>query len=159
RTIPITETLNAALLHDELAALGATAIVEAIAALKRGTLTAQPQPDDGVTYAAKLDKSESALDFNQPAVALARRIRAFNPVPGSTVALPGLKDAVKVWNAVAMPEATASADSVQPGQVLQAGPHGIDIATASGVLRLLELQKAGGKRQPVAAFVQGWQER
>lgn len=159
RTIPITETLNAALLHDELAALGATAIVEAIAALKRGTLTAQPQPDDGVTYAAKLDKSESALDFNQPAVALARRIRAFNPVPGSTMALPGLKDAVKVWNAVAMPEATASADSVQPGQVLQAGPHGIDIATASGVLRLLELQKAGGKRQPVAAFVQGWQER
>ncbi|NYT60481.1 methionyl-tRNA formyltransferase [Alcaligenaceae bacterium] len=161
RTIPITETQSAAGLHDELAALGATAIIEAIAALEQGALIAQPQPDQGVTYAAKLEKSESALDFSRPAVELARRIRAFNPVPGSTMTLPGLKDPVKVWDAVALPDAADSAanDKGHPGQVLQAGPQGIDIATAAGVLRLLELQKAGGKRQPVAAFVQGWQER
>ncbi|AEC21105.1 methionyl-tRNA formyltransferase [Pusillimonas sp. T7-7] len=158
---PITDELNASALHDELAVIGARAILEAIDALRQGALTAQAQPDQGVTYAAKLDKSESPLDFSQPAVVLARRIRAFNPVPGSTMSLPGLKDPVKVWNAVALPAEAyrAALTGAQPGQVLQATTQGVDIATADGVLRLLELQKAGGKRQPVAAFVQGWQER
>ncbi len=159
RAIPITETHSAATLHDELAALGATAIIDAIAALAAGELKAQPQPHEGVTYAAKLEKSEAALDFSQPAIELARRIRAFNPVPGSTMVLPGLKDPVKVWDAVALPEDSGRAADVLPGQVVHAGPQGIDIATAAGVLRLLEMQKAGGKRQPVAAFEQGWQER
>src|SRR5690606_36881448 len=103
RTLPITETQNTAGLHDALAAVGATAILDAIKGLQQGELTAQPQPEAGVTYAAKLDKSESPLDFNQPATVLARRIRAFNPVPGSTMTLPGLKDPVKVWHAEALP--------------------------------------------------------
>lgn len=161
RTVPIAGTQNAAELHDALAAAGATAILDAIDALRQGGLTAQPQPETGVTYAAKLDKSESPLDFSQPAAILARRIRAFNPVPGSTMTLPGLKDPVKVWHAQALPAAAGAqgGPEPQPGQVLQVDTQGIDIATADGILRLLELQKAGGKRQPVAAFVQGWQER
>ncbi|HZH56801.1 methionyl-tRNA formyltransferase [Yanghanlia caeni] len=150
--LPITDAHTAARLHDELAAAGADAIVEAIRLLERGELHAQPQPDDGVTYAAKLEKAEAALDLTRPASELARRIRAFNPVPGATVPLPGLEQPVKVWAAQALAEPVAA----EPGTVLRASPEGVDIATGEGVLRLLEVQKAGGRRQPVAAFVQGW---
>lgn len=160
--VPITDQHTAATLHDELANVGAHAIVQAVADLKRGVLMATPQPADGVTYAEKLDKAEAPLDFTQSASDLARRIRAFNPVPGSTLALPGLDQPVKVWQATAVPAAPTPAGDPQtpvlaaPGSVVNVGPEGIDIATADGILRLLELQKAGGKRQPVAAFVQGW---
>jgi methionyl-tRNA formyltransferase len=153
--LPITQTHTAQQLHDELAQLGGCAIVQALKKLESGELVAAPQPDDGVTYAAKLDKAEAPLDFSQPASVLARRIRAFNPVPGSTMVLSGLADPVKVWNATCIEQPVPS--SMRPGQVIAASAQGIDVATAQGVLRLLELQKAGGKRQPVAAFVQGWQ--
>jgi len=143
---------NAAELHDGLADAGAQAIVQALAQLP--ALRAEPQPEEGVTYAAKLDKAEAALDFTQTAALLARRVRAFNPVPGATARLPGLDDPVKVWRACAVPAQTSNAT---PGTVLHAGPEGVDIATADGILRLLELQKAGGKRQPVDIFVRGWQ--
>ncbi|WP_442593889.1 methionyl-tRNA formyltransferase [Parapusillimonas sp. JC17] len=153
RVVPITPEHTAASLHDDLAQVGARAIVEAIEAAGANALHAEPQPSEGATYAAKLEKSESPLDFTLPAVQLARRIRAFDPVPGSTMRLPGLADPVKVWRAAALPGKPAE----QPGDVLSVGAEGVDIATGDGVLRLLELQKAGGKRQPVSAFVQGWQ--
>lgn len=155
RALPITGQHNAAMLHDELAVLGAQSIVQAIDELQRGTLMSLRQPEAGITYAAKLDKAESPLDFTQAAAVLARRIRAFDPVPGSTMHLPGLADPVKVWKAEALDGVGAA--KCPPGEVVQASPQGIDIATADGVLRLLELQKSGGKRQPVSAFVQGWQ--
>lgn len=150
--LPITEAHTAARLHDELADMGAEAIVQAIECLEKDGLQPQPQPEEGVTYAAKLDKSEAALDFSRPATELARRVRAFDPVPGSTVMLPGLEQAVKVWSAQALPVAATA----EPGTLLQVSPQGLDFATAEGVLRVLSLQKAGGKRQPVEAFVQGW---
>ncbi len=152
--VPIGPRQTAAELHDALAEAGGRAIVEALAALQDGGLTARKQPEEGVTYAAKLDKAEAALDLTQSAEVLARRIRAFNPVPGATLRLPGLADPAKVWRAQALPEQAADAE---PGHVLRASPQGVDVATAAGVLRLLELQKAGGKRQPVEVFVQGWQ--
>lgn len=154
REVPITAEHTAAVLHDELAREGAAAILQAIERLAADALQPQAQNDDLACYAPKLEKSEAPLDFSRPADELARRIRAFNPVPGSTLVLPGLNDPVKVWNARALPgKAQASG---QPGTVLAVAAEGIDIQTADGVLRLLELQKAGGKRQPVAAFVQGW---
>jgi len=151
--VPIGPEDTAAQLHDALAAAGSQAIVQALQALQAGRLPARPQPADGVTYAAKLDKAEAALDCTQPAAVLARRVRAFNPVPGATLRLPGLDDPVKVWRAQALESSVATA----PGSVLRAGVDGIDIATGAGVLRLLELQKAGGKRQPVDVFIRGWQ--
>lgn len=164
RSLPIDEHHTAARLHDELAELGAQAIVQAIDGLRRDALTAVAQPAQGVNYAAKLDKAESALDYRQPAAVLARRIRAFNPVPGSTTRLPGLAELVKVWDARSLtPEqaglSARALDAAAPGDVLQARPEGIDMATGQGVLRLLNLQKAGGKRQPVDVFIQGWQHR
>lgn len=153
RVVPITSETNAAQLHDALALAGGEAIVEALKALDQGGLTPGKQPEDGVTYAAKLDKAEAALDCTQPAELLARRVRAFNPVPGASIRLAGLADPVKVWRAQALDTATTA----EPGSVLRADESGIDIATGRGVLRLLELQKAGGKRQPVDVFVRGWQ--
>lgn len=149
---------NAAQLHDTLAAVGARQIVAVLQTLDRdGMLTSTVQPEEGITYAAKLDKREAALDLSLDAVTLARRIRAFNPVPGSTLLLPGLNDPVKVWDARALEDAfPGDAAVAKPGQVLAATPQGVDIATGKGVLRLLQLQKAGGKRQPVDVFVTGW---
>ena len=151
--LAITETDTAATLHDKLAEQGARLIVAALQALPLGTLTAQPQPLEGATYASKLDKAEAALDFSQSAVQLARRIRAFNPVPGATLRLPAIDEPVKVWSAIAI---TTTGKQAEPGTVISANPEGLDIATAQGILRVTELQRAGGKRQSAAAFIQGW---
>ncbi|MCJ9714625.1 methionyl-tRNA formyltransferase, partial [Bordetella hinzii] len=130
---------------------GAEAIVAALADLD--SLVPRKQPEDGVTYAAKLEKAEAVLDFQASARTLERRIRAFNPAPGASLRLPGLAEPVKVWRARALDEPGGAA----PGTVLRATAQGVDLATGEGVLRLLELQKAGGKRQPADVFVRGWQ--
>ncbi|QRF92216.1 MULTISPECIES: methionyl-tRNA formyltransferase [Alcaligenes] len=153
--LAIRDDHSAATLHDDLAQLGAQALLEALQQVRDGTLQATPQPEEGVTYAEKLSKAESVLDLGQPAKELERRIRAFDPVPGSTLSLPGLGQPVKVWRAQALEQK----HSAEPGQVLNVSAQGIDVACGEGVLRLLELQKAGSKRQPVAVFVQGWQSR
>jgi methionyl-tRNA formyltransferase len=154
RVVPIGARQNAAQLHDALALAGGEAIVEALQKLAVGGLVRQPQPQAGVTYAAKLDKTEAALDFTQTAQLLERRVRAFNPAPGATVRLPGLADPVKVWEARVL---TEDHGSHAPGSVVAVSAQGIDIAASPGILRLTELQKAGGKRQPVDVFVKGWQ--
>src|SRR3546814_14329521 len=88
--LPISDDDTAASLHDSLAVLGAQSLLQALNMLRAGTLVATPQPETGVTYAAKLLKSEAALDFSLPAAVLARRVRAFNPVPGARPARPCL---------------------------------------------------------------------
>lgn len=151
RVVPIGADMTAAELHDALAQAGAEAIVAALADLD--SLVPRKQPEDGVTYAAKLEKAEAVLDFQASARTLERRIRAFNPAPGASLRLPGLAEPVKVWRARALDEPGGAA----PGTVLRATAQGVDLATGEGVLRLLELQKAGGKRQPADVFVRGWQ--
>jgi methionyl-tRNA formyltransferase len=153
--VPIGPMQTAAELHDVLAQAGGELIVQTLAQAEAGALTATPQPEHGVTYAAKLDKAEALLDWQAPAGLLARRVRAFNPVPGASARLAGIDDPVKIWRASAL-AATPASKAAGPGAILRADSEGIDIATADGVLRLLELQKAGGKRQPVDVFVRGW---
>ncbi len=131
-------------LHDKLALQGAQLIVSA---LQRLPLPAVAQPEAGVTYAAKLDKSEAPLDWRRPAAELDRQIRAFTPFPGTTAVLDGAP--LKVWAALPRSE------SGVPGTVLAADKHGILVACGSGSLLLTELQKAGGKRLPVAQFLAG----
>lgn len=131
-------------LHDRLAILGARLIVDA---LEKLPLPPCPQPATGVTYASKIEKAEAALDWRQAANVLDRQIRAFNPFPGAVGKLNG--QALKIWKAV--PEL---AEGV-PGQILSAGREGVVVACGQGALRLLELQKAGGKRLPVAQLLTG----
>ena len=164
--VAITETDTGAVLHDKLAHSGAKLIVDALKQLASDGLVARPQPAEGVTYAAKLDKAEAALDLTLDAQILARRIRAFNPVPGATLRLPGIEEPVKIWQAQAVetskaagadtPNKATRAASSGEAHVLSASADGIDIETGKGVLRLLELQRAGGKRQAAAVFISGW---
>ncbi|MDC8760639.1 methionyl-tRNA formyltransferase [Janthinobacterium fluminis] len=137
-------------LHDKLAALGGRMIVAALRKMEQGALEAVPQPEAGVTYAAKISKDEAALDFSLPALELGLKIRAFNPFPGATAQLDGAT--VKLWAAEALEADSAAA----PGQVLAAdAQHGIVVACGAGALRLIELQKPGGKRLPAAEFIKG----
>lgn len=152
RALPITEAHTAGQLHDDLAALGAEAIVAALQQLNEGRLTPQPQPTEGVTYAEKLQRAESVIDYAWPAARIARRIRAFNPFPGSTTELPDIKGAVKIWAA----EAVDAPVQVNVGQVQKINADSIDIATADGLLRITELQRPGGRRQKAEQFIPGW---
>ncbi len=145
-------------LHDTLADLGGRMIVEALELAACGGLKPIAQPSQGVTYAHKIEKHEAALDWTLPAEVLARRVRAFNPFPGAFSVLS--KDTVKIWRAEALPTLPALADAVpagtQPGQVLHASADGIDVLTGTGVLRLQQLQKPGGKPMAVADFLRGF---
>ncbi len=152
RAIPITEQHTAGQLHDELAELGAQCIVEALQLLSAGRLVATPQPTEGITYAEKLQRSESAINYHWSAARIARRIRAFNPFPGSTTQLPDIKGAVKVWAAHAVDEEVQGA----PGTVVRVHTDSIDMATGAGILRITELQRPGGRRQSAAQFIPGW---
>jgi methionyl-tRNA formyltransferase len=150
--LPIAADDTTATLHDKLAALGASMIVDAIGRLERGVLpAAQAQPEEGITYAAKIGKDEAALDFRMPSAALARKIRAFNPFPGATGCCG--ETTLKIWRARALPAPSAAA----PGTVLAANAHdGVLVACGGDVLELLELQKAGGKRLPAIEFIKGF---
>ena len=147
--IGASETTGA--LHDRLARLGADMIVQALKLIGQGKLLAVPQPEAGVTYAAKIRKDEAKLDFDRPALELCRKIRAFNPFPGAHAEVNGVT--IKIWGAQAL---EAGSDAL-PGQVLAAdAQHGIVIACKTGTLRLTELQKPGGKRLPAAEFLKGF---
>ena len=129
-----------AVLHDRLADMGGRLIVEA---LQAATLARTPQPAEGVTYAHKIEKAESTIDWRQPAAEIERRLRAFDPFPGGVATLAG--EAVKVWRAELADGQGA------PGEVIAPGPV---VACGEGALRLTELQRAGGKRGPASAFLQ-----
>lgn len=149
--LPIADGDTTGSLHDKLAELGGTMIVDALRKLEQGTLSALPQPEQGVTYAAKIAKEEAALDFSVPAETLWRKIRAFNPFPGAVASFNDVP--VKLWRA----ELAATTTKAAPGEVLAANAQdGVMIACGSGVLRVLELQKPGGKRLPAAEFLKGF---
>ena len=140
-----------AVLHDRLAALGGEAIVQALASLD--SLPHQPQPEEGVNYAHKIDKAEAALDWALSAEVLARRIRAFDPFPGMTVPLTteAGSETLKIWQAVAEPLASPA----EPGTVLSADASGVRVACGAGQLCLTQLQRPGGKRLSAADFLRG----
>jgi methionyl-tRNA formyltransferase len=135
-------------LHDKLAAMGGSMIVDALQRMAAGGLRAEPQPEEGVTYAAKISKEEAKLDLQHPALELARKVRAFNPFPGAHAQAGGVT--VKIWNAQAVD------GKGRPGQVLSADAQGIVVACGEGALRLTELQKPGGKRLAAGEFLKGF---
>ncbi|MEN1941354.1 methionyl-tRNA formyltransferase [Luteimonas sp. MJ246] len=135
-------------LHDRLAALGAQVLSDGLGLLRAGIRPVpQPQPEQGVTYAHKLDKAEAKLDWSQPAEALARKVRAFNPWPVAEATLAG--ERVRIHAALAV-DAPAGAT---PGAVLAAGRDGIDVACGTGALRIRTLQRDGGKAIAAADYL------
>lgn len=151
----ITQLDTAQSLHDALADDGAKAIVSVLQQLASGKiLEPQRQDEKHANYAPKLSKSESELDLSHSASELALKIRAFNPFPGTCLVLPNISKPVKIWRAQVL--LRHDYDQVASGTILNADKNGIDIATGSGVLRILELQRPGGRRQSVADFISGW---
>jgi methionyl-tRNA formyltransferase len=136
-------------LHDRLAPLGARLMVRALAALKNGRLMEEPQPTAGVTYAAKIDKSEAQLDFTRSAAELHNLVRALSPFPGAwvEVAQGGQRERLKVLRSE-LAEATGS-----PGTVLD---EALTIACGSGALRLTLVQRAGKRPMPTAELLRGF---
>lgn len=145
--LPIAADETAGSLHDKLAAVGAASIVELLPRLARGEVGRIPQDARLATYAAKIAKDEAGLDWTLPAVELDRRIRAFNPFPGAQTLSNG--EPLKVWRA------ELEVGLGAPGEILEASASGLRVACGSGALNLLELQKPGGRRLPVEAFLSG----
>lgn len=154
QALPILPTDTTASLHDKLAELGAALMLQVLQQAALGTLQPQPQPAQGVTYAAKIDKAEASADWTQSAALLARRVRALSPQPGVSTTLQG--EVIKLWAAHVAPDAAPAVAHVSPGQVLAVDASGIRVATGAGVLVITELQRPGGKRLAVADFCRGF---
>jgi methionyl-tRNA formyltransferase len=148
RRTPIGATETGGQLHDRLAELGAQVLGDGLGLLRVGlSPTPKPQPEDGATYARKLDKAEARLDWSRPAPELARKVRAFNPWPMAEALLAG--ERLRVHGAIAIEAAHAAT----PGSVLAAGREGIDVACAEGALRIRVLQREGGKAITAADYL------
>ena len=167
--LPIAEEATAGSLTTALADLGAATLVDALDLLERGELAAEPQDDALATYAGRISKGDAELDFGRTALELERQVRAFDPWPVCYTHQSG--ERLRIWKAQlangpastsARPnneqvtddrQTSAGPNSDVPGIVLDVSPSGIDVATRAGVLRLLEVQRAGGKRLPVAEYI------
>ncbi len=129
-------------------------MAEGLSRLARGeALPAHPQSENGVAYAHKLDKSEARLDWNEPALALARKVRAFDPWPVAEAELNG--ERLRIWSAHAIP-ATSSAE---PGTPVGDARDSLDVATGEGVLRIVQVQREGGRRMSVRDYKNARRER
>ncbi len=149
QAVPIGPADTSGQLLDRLTALGADMIVDELARLAQGGANGapEPQPAEGVTYAHKIEKREAAIDFSRPVTAIDRQVRAFDPVPGAFCECAGVL--VKVWRAI--PDARPLPPGTEPGTVLELA-DGLQVACGDGCLRLLEVQRAGGRRQDALSF-------
>jgi methionyl-tRNA formyltransferase len=143
----IAPDMTAGDLHDRLAVLGADVMVRALAALERGSLTLTPQPEAGVTYASKIEKGETRIEWAKPWQAVHDHCRGLSPFPGGWFELPGVSPArVKVLRT------TRGDGAGAPGTVL--GDR-LTIACGEGAVRIIELQRAGAKPMRVDEFLRG----
>jgi len=144
RTLDISPEDSSGSLHERLAVLAAEVLTDSLTRLRDGTLpSAQPQPDHSVSYAHKLEKSEARLDWTQAADILARKVRAFHPWPIAEAHVAG--ERLRIHAA----QALARLPTARPGTLISATANGLDIACGQGTLRLLCIQRDGGK--PISA--------
>ncbi len=156
-SVPIEPGDTTASLHDRLADLGGKLIVLALEQACAGRLKPIDQPLEGITYAHKVEKHESAINWSLPAEVIARRIRAFNPFPGASTTLQGEgeREVLRVWAAQAVVQ-DAELSGVNFGTIMAAGPEGIAVAAMDSVVVLTQLQRSGGRRLAVSDFLRGF---
>ena len=145
---PITDAMTASDLHDALARLGGDLMGRAIGALERGKLQLTKQSDQGVSYAAKIEKAEARIDWNRPAHAVLRHIHGLSPFPGAWCEIPveGEPARVKILRCAMVDRLGV------PGELLD--DH-LAVACAEGAIRFLELQRAGGRPMKAEEFLRG----
>ena len=139
-------------LHDRLATLAPIALAKALPLILAGSPAVTPQNIAAATHVGKLDRSHGVLDWSEPAVALARRIRAFHPWPGTSSTLPD-GTVVKIFPSVVASEAATGCPL--PGTLLSAGPDRLTFATGSGTLAISEMQLPGSRRMSVRDHLAG----
>ncbi len=146
--LALTDAMTTRDLHDQLARIGADLMARAVGALERGSLTLTPQPAEGVTYAAKIDKAEAKIDWSRPARAVLRHCHGLSPFPGAWCEIPieGEQVRVKVLRC-ALTEGRG-----EPGALLD---EDLTVACGEGAIRILELQRAGKQPMKAADFLRG----
>jgi len=151
RRTPIVPADDSQILHDRLAQLGAELLLETIPDYVAGKIAPQPQPATGSTYAAKIKKEDGQIDWSLPAVKIWNRFRAFTPWPGALTSVSGAapKKLLKIWRAEVVEKNGAI------GTVLSADKTGIVVGCGQGALRILELQREGGRRLPAEQYLAG----
>jgi methionyl-tRNA formyltransferase len=145
--VPIGPDTTAGELHDTLAERGARLMVQALSELERGALKCVPQPEAGVTYAAKIDKAETGIDFARPAREVHNRVRGLSPFPGAWFVVGERGERIKVLRTRLAPGSGA------PGTVIDAA---LTVACGEGSVQLVELQRAGKRPMPAAEFLRGF---
>ncbi len=146
---PITAEDTSQTLHDKLAVLGSEALIAILNDMETKKLSLQKQNDSLASHAPKISKEDAKIDWSENAVVLDRKIRAFNPWP---IAFTNMGDQViRIWKAIHIENDSTS--NSKPGVILNTSEAGIDVATGKGILRILELQLAGGKRLAVAEIL------
>jgi methionyl-tRNA formyltransferase len=178
RRTPIRADDDSATLHDRLAQLGAELLVQTIPDYVAGKIQPVPQPAEGASYAAKIKKEDGRIDWNQPAQTIWNRLRAFTPWPGTFTFLRSAElgtatttkpQLIKIWNAEVIEEVSGRDSALRcpdaaarrphlgqkPGEILQADKTGIIVGCGERALRILELQREGGKRLTAAEFLAG----
>jgi methionyl-tRNA formyltransferase len=148
---PIRADDDAQTLHDRLGQIGAELLVTTIRDHVAGKITPRPQPAWGATHARKITKEDGQLDWSQPARALWNRVRAFTPWPGAFTQLAGQSPplTLKIWRAE-VAEARGA-----PGEIIEAGKLGVLVGCGAGALRILEMQREGGRRMSAWDFLAG----
>jgi len=148
---PLSEQDTSETLHDRLAKMGAELLVRTIPEYVPGKIQPRAQPEEGVSYAPKIKKQDGQVDWNQPARAIWNRVRGLVPWPGAFTHLTGQPQPhlLKIW------QAEVSDRGGRPGEVLQADKAGIVVACGVGALRILALQREGGRRLNAQEFLAG----
>jgi methionyl-tRNA formyltransferase len=149
-TVPITDSDTTQSLHDKLATIGAALMVQAMQSLaENGVLASAIQDESLVTYAHKLEKAESAIDWNKSATEISRQVRGFNPFPVATAQFNG--ETCRIWFAKAI---SNNINQNSTGEIISL-EAGINVCCGSDILQITELQMPGGKRQTAQQFAQG----
>ncbi len=148
--VAITPDMTAGELHDRLSMIGADLMIRALGALERESLALQPQAEEGVTYAAKIDKAEARIDWSKPAKDVHNTIRGLSPFPGAwcEMEINGAVERVKLQRS------TLGEGKGEPGTVLD---DRLTVACGEGAVRLVTLQRSGGKPLPAQEFLRGAQ--